>query len=137
MFKPVPELSLYASYGTSSNPPGANSGLGGYSYLDAMTMAPRHSFTLWTSYDVLPQVNVGAGVTMSSLVYASVSAGKRSWMPGYAKFDAAATWHATKNLDLQLNINNIFDKQYYQAAYPIYATWAPGRSVVLTMNLSM
>ena len=244
VFKPVPELSLYASYGTSSNPPGANSGLGGasqsgsnnqltastqnlspersrnievgakwdvlerrlslttalfqtdrtnaivsdglggyanagaqrvrgvefgfagnltrkwkvfggYSYLDAMTvsggpasssaglagtpmtMAPKHSFTLWTSYDVLPKVNVGAGVTMSSLVYASVSASKRSWTPGYAKFDAAVTWHATRNLDLQLNINNIFDKQYYQAAYPIYATWAPGRSAVLTMNLSM
>lgn len=242
VFKPVPELSLYASYGTSSNPPGANSGLGGasqsgsnnqltastqnlapersrnievgakwdvldrrlslttalfqtdrtnaivsdglggytnagsqrvrgvefgfagsltrkwkmfggYSYLDAittgggpsasgaalsgtpMTMVPKHSFTLWTSYDVLPRVNVGAGVTLSSLVYASVSATRRNWTPGYAKFDAAVTWHATKSMDLQLNVNNIFDKQYYQTAYPIYATWAPGRSAVLTMNL--
>jgi catecholate siderophore receptor len=29
VFKPVQTVSLYASYGTSANPPGANSGLGG------------------------------------------------------------------------------------------------------------
>jgi len=230
----VPTLSLYASYGTSANPPGSNSGLGGgtdqitatnkdlapersrnievgakwdvldqrlslttalfqtdktnarvsdglggtinagsqrvrgfefgfagnvtnkwsvfggYSYLDAITtdagpaspalsglpmvMVPKHNFTLWTSYDVLPKLNVGAGATVSSLTYASVSATSRKWIPGYARFDAAATWRVSKKIDLQLNVNNIFDKEYYQSAYPIYATWAPGRSAVVTVN---
>ncbi|MEX3692571.1 TonB-dependent receptor [Paraburkholderia sp. BR14263] len=234
VFKPVPTLSLYASYGTSANPPGSNSGLGGgtdqitatnkdlapersrnievgakwdvldqrlslttalfqtdktnarvsdglggtinagsqrvrgfefgfagnvtnkwsvfggYSYLDAITtdagpasptlsglpmvMVPKHNFTLWTSYDVLPKLTVGAGATVSSLTYASVSATSRKWTPGYARFDAAATWRVSKKIDLQLNVNNIFDKAYYQSAYPIYATWAPGRSAVVTVN---
>ncbi|MCP3724481.1 TonB-dependent siderophore receptor [Paraburkholderia sp. CNPSo 3272] len=234
VFKPVQTVSLYASYGTSANPPGSNSGLGGgtdqitatnkdlapersrnievgakwdvldqrlslttalfqtdktnarvsdglggtinagsqrvrgfefgfagnvtnkwsvfggYSYLDAITtdagpaspalsglpmmMVPKHNFTLWTSYDVLPKLNVGAGATVSSLTYASVSATSRKWIPGYARFDAAATWRVSKKIDLQLNVNNIFDKEYYQSAYPIYATWAPGRSAVVTVN---
>lgn len=234
VFKPIPTVSLYASYGTSSNPPGANSGLGGgtdqittanqdlaperarnievgakwdvldrrlslttalfqtdktnarvsdglgntinagsqrvrgfefgfagnvtdkwsmfggYSYLDGITtnagpgsptlsglpmvMVPRHNFTLWTSYDVLPKLNVGAGATVSSLTYASVAATSRKWIPGYARFDASATWHVSKKIDLQLNVNNIFDREYYQSAYPIYATWAPGRSAMVTLN---
>ncbi|QGZ65506.1 TonB-dependent receptor [Paraburkholderia acidisoli] len=234
VFKPIPTVSLYASYGTSANPPGANAGLGGgtdqlvtanqdlaperarnievgakwdvldrrlslttalfqtdktnarvsdglgntinagsqrvrgvefgfagnvtdkwsmfggYSYLDAITtnagpgsptlsglpmvMVPKHNFTLWTSYDVLPKLNVGAGATVSSLTYASVAATSRKWIPGYARFDASATWHVSKKVDLQLNVNNIFDREYYQTAYPIYATWAPGRSAMVTLN---
>ncbi|SDR29785.1 catecholate siderophore receptor [Paraburkholderia fungorum] len=234
VFKPIRTVSLYASYGTSSNPPGSNSGLGGgtdqitttnkdlapersnnievgakwdvldqrlslttalfqtektnarvsdglggtinagsqrvrgfefgfagnvtskwavfggYSYLDAITtdagptspalsglpmvMVPKHNFTLWTSYDVLPKLTLGAGATVSSLTYASVAATSRKWIPGYARFDASATWRVSKKIDLQLNVNNIFDRKYYQTAYPIYATWAPGRSAMLTMN---
>lgn len=235
VFKPVETLSLYTSYGTSSNPPGANAGIGGgndqltatnqdlspersrnievgakwdvldqrlslstalfqtdktnarvsdglghtvnagsqrvrgfefgfagdvtrkwhlfggYSYLNAVTtnagpgsptasglpmvMVPKHNFTLWTSYDALPKLTLGAGATVSSLTYASVSATARKWTPGYARFDAAATYHVTKSIDLQLNVQNLFDKKYYATAYPIYAAWAPGRSAMLTLNL--
>ncbi|CAM2184136.1 putative TonB-dependent siderophore receptor PiuA [Paraburkholderia sacchari] len=123
---------------------------GGYSYLDAITtnagptspqnsglpmvMVPRHNFTLWTSYDVMPRLTLGAGATVSSETYASVTSTTRKWIPGYARFDASATWRVTKSVDLQLNVNNIFDKKYYQSAYPIYATWAPGRSAMVTLN---
>lgn len=234
VFKPVTNVSLYASYGTSSNPPGSNGGLGGgtdqitatnqdlaperarnieigakwdvlqdqlsltsalfqtektnarvsdglghtvnagkqrvrgfefgfagnltqkwhvfggYSYLNAITtdagpgspgasglpmvMVPKHNFTLWTSYDVMPKLTLGAGATVMSQTYASVSATTKKWTPGYARFDAAATWRVNKTMDVQLNVQNLFDKQYYASAYPIYATWAPGRSAMVTLN---
>lgn len=38
------------------------------------------------------------------------------------------------SVDLQLNVNNIFDRKYFSTAYPICATWAPGRSAVVTLN---
>ncbi|VWD01596.1 TonB-dependent receptor [Burkholderia contaminans] len=234
VFKPVSNVSLYASYGTSSNPPGSNGGLGGgtdqitatnqdlapersrnieigakwdvlqdqlsltsalfqtektnarvsdglghtvnagkqrvrgvefgfagnlspkwhvfggYSYLNAITtdagpgspgasglpmvMVPKHNFTLWTSYDVMPKLTLGAGATVMSQTYASVSATTKKWTPGYARFDAAATWRVNKTMDVQLNVQNLFDKKYYASAYPIYATWAPGRSAMVTLN---
>ena len=234
VFKPVTNVSLYASYGTSSNPPGSNAGLGGgsdqitatnqdlapersrnieigakwdvlqdqlsltsalfqtdktnarvsdglghtvnagkqrvrgvelgfagnltpkwhvfggYSYLNAITtdagpgspgasglpmvMVPKHNFTLWTSYDVMPKLTLGAGATVMSQTYASVSATTKKWTPGYARFDAAATWRVNKTMDVQLNVQNLFDKKYYASAYPIYATWAPGRSAMVTLN---
>ncbi len=235
IYKVLPSLSLYASYGTSANPPGANSGLGGgtdqitatnnnlspersrnievgakwdvidqrlsltaalfqtdktnarvsdglggtinagsqrvrgaelgwagsltnhwrvfggYSYLNAITtdagpgaapgsnglpmvMVPKHNLTLWTDYEVMPKFTVGAGMTLSSLTYASVSSTTRKWTPGYARFDAMATYRVSRTVDLQLNVQNIFDKKYYASAYPIYATWAPGRTAMLTLN---
>lgn len=123
---------------------------GGYSYLDAITvdsgaanrsasglpmvMVPKHNFTLWTYYNVLPKLSIGGGATISSLTYASVSATTRKWIPGYARFDAVATYRVSKDMDVQLNVQNIFDKKYYSSAYPIYATWAPGRSAMVTLN---
>ena len=73
-------------------------------------------------------------MTLSSLTYASVSATTHKWTPGYARFDAMATYRVSRTVDLQLNVQNIFDKKYYASAYPIYATWAPGRSAMLTLN---
>ena len=102
-----------------------------------MVMVPKHNFVLWTYYDVLPKLSIGGGATFSSLTYASVTATTRKWTPGYARFDAVATYRLDKTMDLQLNLQNIFDKKYYSSAYPIYATWAPGRSAVLTLNVHM
>lgn len=123
---------------------------GGYSYLDAITvdagaanptasglpmvMVPKHNFTVWTYYNVLPKLSIGGGATISSLTYASVSATSRKWTPGYARFDAVATYRVSKDMDVQLNVQNIFDKKYFSSAYPIYATWAPGRSAMMTLN---
>ncbi|MBC8635478.1 TonB-dependent siderophore receptor [Caballeronia sp. EK] len=136
--------------GTAGNITGKWSVFGGYSYLDAITidagaasaassglpmvMVPKHNFTLWSFYDVLPKLKVGAGATIASKSYASVSPTVLKWTPGYARFDAVATYHVAKSVDLQLNVNNIFDRKYFSSAYPIYATWAPGRSAMLTLN---
>ena len=73
-------------------------------------MVPKHNFTLWTSYDVMPKLTLGAGATVMSQTYASVSATTKKWTPGYARFDAAATWRVNKTMDVQLNAQNLFDK---------------------------
>ena len=104
---------------------------GGYSYLNAITtdagpgspgasglpmvMVPKHNFTLWTSYDVMPKLTLGAGATVMSQTYASVSATTKKWTPGYARFDAAATWRVNKTMDVQLNVQNLFDKSITRA----------------------
>jgi outer membrane receptor for ferric coprogen and ferric-rhodotorulic acid len=35
--------------------------------------------------------------------------------PGYSVWDAVVAYRATPNLDLRLNVYNLFDKYYYQA----------------------
>ncbi|MGC1330634.1 TonB-dependent receptor [Pseudomonas sp.] len=234
VYKPITNLSLYTSYGTSANPPGANGGLGGgtdqltatnrdlspersrnieagakwdvldgrlsltsavfqtektnarvsdglggminagsqrvrgvelgaagdltsnwrvfggYSYLDAVTtdagsansassglpmvMVPKHNLTLWTYYDIDPKWTVGAGMKASSLTYASVSSTTKKWTPGYSEFDAMTSYKISKSMDVQLNLKNLFDRKYFASSYPIYATWAEGRSAQVTLN---
>jgi len=93
----------------------------------------KNSATLWTTYQVLPQLTVGAGVLGMDKVYGD--AANTKYAPGYARYDAMARYNVNKNVDLQLNVNNLSDKRYFTKAYAShYATEAEGRSAVLSVN---
>jgi catecholate siderophore receptor len=58
------------------------------------------------------------------------------FVPGYTRFDATASVVVTVNVTLQLNIQNLTDKVYYDKAFAShYASMAPGRSAFITANL--
>lgn len=98
-----------------------------------MPNVPKQAATLWTTYKVLPQLTVGAGAVYSDKVYGDVANTK--WVPSYVRYDAMARYNVNKNVDLQLNINNLSDKRYFTKAYAShYATEAEGRSAVLAVN---
>jgi catecholate siderophore receptor len=93
----------------------------------------KNSATLWTTYKVLPQLTLGAGALAMDKVYGD--AANTKWVPGYVRYDAMARYNVDKNVDLQLNINNLSDKRYFTKAYAShYATEAEGRSAVLSVN---
>ncbi|MFW6574783.1 TonB-dependent receptor [Acinetobacter baumannii] len=93
----------------------------------------KNSATLWTTYKVLPQVTVGAGAVAMDKVFGD--AANTKYVPGYVRYDAMARYNVNKNVDLQLNINNLSDKRYFTKAYAShYATEAEGRSAVLAVN---
>ncbi|MFV5625343.1 TonB-dependent receptor [Acinetobacter baumannii] len=93
----------------------------------------KNSATLWTTYKVLPQVTVGAGAVAMDKVFGD--AANTKWVPSYVRYDAMARYNVNKNVDLQLNINNLSDKRYFTKAYAShYATEAEGRSAVLAVN---
>ena len=54
--------------------------------------------------------------------------------PGYA-YDAMASYKLTKNVDLQLNVQNLTDKVYYDKAFSThFANQAAGRTALLSTN---
>lgn len=94
---------------------------------------PKNSATLWTTYKVLPQVTIGAGAVAMDKVYGNATNTK--WVPGYVRYDAMAKYDVNKNVNLQLNVNNLSDTRYFTKAYAShYATEAEGRSAVLSVN---
>lgn len=94
---------------------------------------PKNSATLWTTYKVLPQVTLGAGAFYADKVYGD--AANTKWVPSYVRYDAMARYDVNKNVNLQLNLNNLSDKRYFTKAYAShYATEAEGRSAVLSVN---
>ena len=80
---------------------------------------PRTSFNLFTSYrlPMLDQLTLGGGVNWQSKTYGDVGgpAGNGTWRArqgSYSVVDLFARYDVTKNVSLQANINNLFDKEY-------------------------
>jgi catecholate siderophore receptor len=94
---------------------------------------PKNSASLWTSYTVLPGLVVGGGVNYVAKVYANIANTK--YAPGYSRFDAMASYEVNKHIALQLNVQNLGDKLYYdKVSSPHYAGVGAGRSATLTAN---
>ena len=78
-------------------------------------LVPRHSFSLWSRYDVSKQFGVGFGAIARSKSFASI--GNTVKLPGYARFDAALFYEFAKGIEAQLNVENIFGADYFPNAH--------------------
>lgn len=95
---------------------------------------PADSFSLWTTYEVLPGLILGGGANYVSKVWGNEANTK--WVPSYWRFDAMAAYRLSKAASVQFNLQNLTDKAYYaQAHRNHYATMAPGRAATLTLTL--
>ncbi|WP_445144550.1 TonB-dependent receptor [Dyella sp. Tek66A03] len=125
---------------------------GGYTYLDSELVktgpgaaanqgnqfpnTPKNSFTLWTSVAITSRWAVGGGAYYQDKVFGD--AANLKWVPSYTRFDAMASYQVSKNLTLQLNVQNLTNKYYFDKAYAAhYASVAPGRAAMLTANFSL
>lgn len=98
----------------------------GYAWLDAKIIdgvgvgtqgmvpanTPRHSGTLWSTYELMPHWDLGGGAVYQSRRYAAntdlVQAG------GYARWDATVGYHQPKYA-VRVNVFNLFDRKYFDA----------------------
>lgn len=125
----------YARMDTSveSGPLVTASGINNLSY------TPKQSFTGWTSYQLPMGLKIGGGARfVDALLRGTDGAiGTPAKTEAYWVFDAMASYAVSKNLDLQLNINNIADKNYVAAINKSGYRYTPGtpRAVSLTANV--
>lgn len=127
----------------------------GYSYLDSeltkaaynavaqegkpLPFVAKNSATLWSTYRVLPKLTLGAGAEYRDKVFTNTNTGatmlEDKYLPTYTIYNAMAKYDVNKNVNLQLNINNISDKRYFTSAHPAhYAFEGIGRNAVLAIN---
>ena len=98
-----------------------------------MPNTPKNSFSLWTTYDVTPKLTIGGGAFYVDEVYGDTA--NTVYVPSYTRYDAMASYKLTKNIDLQLNVQNLTDKTYYDKAYAAhFASQAAGRTALLTTS---
>ncbi|PJI43909.1 TonB-dependent siderophore receptor [Ferrovibrio sp.] len=92
-----------------------------------------HNISLWTTYDLTADWTVGAGAIWMAERYANAANTYR--LPNYWRFDAMAAYRITPDVDLQLNVMNIFDETIYDSTHNgQFAPVAPGRVALLTTN---
>ncbi|MHA3049925.1 TonB-dependent receptor [Acinetobacter sp. ANC 4639] len=120
----------------------------GYSYLDSeltkaaynatatagkpLPFVAKNSATLWTTYKVLPKLTIGAGAQYKDQVYANTSSNK--YLPAYTIYNAMAKYDVNKNVNIQLNVNNIGNKRYFVSGHTHQAFEGDGRNAVLAIN---
>ena len=98
-----------------------------------MPNTPNNSFSLWTTYEVMPKLTIGGGAFYVDEVYGDTA--NTVYVPAYTRYDAMASYKLTKNIDLQLNVQNLTDKTYYDKAYAAhFASQAAGRTALLTTS---
>jgi catecholate siderophore receptor len=121
---------------------------GAYTHLDATIVdgiapgtlgkvpanTPKDAASLWATYAITPEWEVGGGTTYSAKRYANntdlVEVG------GYVRLDAMLAYHQPK-YDIRLNLFNLANRHYYDALIPSdggRAVPGSGRAATLTFT---
>nr|WP_253185878.1 TonB-dependent siderophore receptor [Novosphingobium sp. NDB2Meth1] len=99
-----------------------------------LALLPESQISLWTRYDVTGKLGLGLGVTHQSSAYTTVS--NTVTLPAWTRVDTAVFYNVSKNLSVQLNVNNLLNEQYFPTAHTDnnISTAAP-RSARLTVRM--
>jgi catecholate siderophore receptor len=108
--------------------------MGGFAYQDAHTtrdvetapgivlpagrilaQVPRRTFSLWNRYDFNPRWGAALGVIARDKMFTSTS--NAVTLPGYARVDGAVFFAVNENVQMQLNVENLLDKEYFASAH--------------------
>ncbi|MDP3210534.1 TonB-dependent siderophore receptor [Methylotenera sp.] len=79
----------------------------------ALAQTPDHTFSLWNRYNINDTWGVALGVITRSDMYAQLpSSSVSTILPGYTRFDAAVYGKFSEKLRLQVNLENLTNKEY-------------------------
>jgi catecholate siderophore receptor len=130
--------------------------LSSYAYLDGTVVSsnyypasvgaqlanvPRNTANLWTEYR-LPHnwAEIGVGTnfvdarTASSTVPLDPTTGLVKEVPSYWVFNAMVKRKLNEHLDLQINVNNVANRYYYDELHPAHIVLGPGRSALIGLK---
>ncbi|MCT7908624.1 TonB-dependent siderophore receptor [Arcobacter lacus] len=99
------------------------------------TTSSRTTANLFTKYKINKDYAIGGGLNYKSKVYTG-SGLDRIEQDAYILANVMASYDVTKDLKLQLNINNLFDKKYYEGIDPNAMNYGEPRSFTLGMKYS-
>jgi len=105
---------------------------------DELTYTPRDSFSLWTTWQASYGITLGGGARYSGGLKRGTdgAVGTPNYTESYWVWDAMAGYKISRNVDIQLNVYNLFDKDYVAAINKSGYRYFPGtpRSARVTAN---
>lgn len=103
---------------------------GGYAYQDGeitrtisaaaqagatLAQLPKHSVSLWNRYDFTPRIAAALGILTRSDVFTSTD--NTVLLPAWTRIDAAVFYNVTPTVRAQINVENLFDEDYFPNAH--------------------
>lgn len=80
-----------------------------------LAQLPRHQASAWARYDLTRRFGLGLGLIHQSSQYATISNTVR--LPAFTRVDAAAFYDLTPGVTVQVNVENLFDTDYFPTAH--------------------
>ena len=80
-----------------------------------LAQLPEHMLTLWNQYEVNDKWRVALGVIYQSEQYASLN--NTVELPDFVRVDAAVYYDYSEDVKIQLNVENVFDEDYFPSAH--------------------
>ena len=74
-------------------------------------VVPEHTLTLWNRYQLHRMWGVGVGLVHQDEMFASID--NTVTLPSFTRFDAGVFFTLTEQLHAQVNVENLFDEQYF------------------------
>ena len=100
---------------------------------DRPALTPRNSGSLWTTYQVVPSLRLGGGLTFRGRQQAL----RTVWeVPAFVVGDVMAEYRMSDNITWKANVSNITNKLYADQLYPGHYVPGAGRLVQLTGSYS-
>ena len=79
---------------------------------------PKHQFSLWNRYDVSDALGLGLGVIHQSSQFAAIrTSATTTKLPSFTRVDAALFLDVSEKVQLQANVENLFDTDYFADAH--------------------
>jgi catecholate siderophore receptor len=104
--------------------------IGGYAYQDGeitrsisatahagaeLAQLPKHSFSLWNKYDFSARWGIGLGLIHRSDIFTSTD--NTVVLPSFFRVDGGIFYNLNSKFQAQLNVENLFDEDYYASAH--------------------
>lgn len=80
-----------------------------------LAQLPEHKFTLWNQYSLTNDWRLGLGVLYQSEQYATLN--NEVELPDFWRVDAAVYYDYSDKMQVQLNVENVFDEEYFPSAH--------------------
>jgi catecholate siderophore receptor len=100
----------------------------------ALGNLPKHSASVWTTYELPMDFRIGAGAQYTGERKVSNTNGVR--LDDYWLFDAMIGYKLTENIDVQVNFYNIFDEFYIEKVHSGGAHLVPGSGQAAVLSTS-
>ena len=100
---------------------------------NALALTPEHTLSLWTTYELSPDVSVGGGAQYMDAVFRNAL--NNASVPSYWVLNALASYRLNEHLTLRFNGQNLADKEYIDRIGGGHFIPGPGRQLMVTTDL--